>query len=292
MKKFEINIAQILLYSAAVMMYAAIAIYALRIYTLDVLIQEKNGAKSAVRNLVSSAGIGCIFFMMSMLFYIFVFGVYIDGVSDGLDTTGRILTLCGGGFIGYFINGITLRTITAMVIAEGGIGATRNMWFILVRKYLGWGMVALIICLIPIGIIARNAYGYIGASIFFAFGIGYGYISIRFFNLSRAEEHYPGSLQQQRRIPKRCKEIYQSTMTITIGFILNAIIFILLGVFDGIDGYLAWQSYILVGVLVYAPLHELMRTTVRIKDLADANLFKNLTGTGTSSDEGFDEVDV
>jgi len=292
MKKFEIHTIQIILYSAAMMMYAAIGIFCLRIHKIDVLIQEKNGVKSAVRNLISSAGISCIFFMLSMLFYIFVFGVYIDGVSDSMDTTGRILALCGGGFSGYFIFGVTLRTITAMVLAEGGIAATRNMWFVLVRKYLGWGMVALIICLIPIGITARGAYGYISASIFFAFGIAYGYVSIRFFILSREEYHDPETLQQQRRVPKRCREIFQSTMIISIGFILNAIIFILLGVFDDIDGYLAWQSYIIVGVLIYAPLHELMRTTIRIKDLADANLFKQLSGTGVSSMEGFHESDI
>jgi len=38
MKKIEINVIHIVLYSAAMMMYSAIAIYALRIYKLDVLI--------------------------------------------------------------------------------------------------------------------------------------------------------------------------------------------------------------------------------------------------------------
>mmetsp|Transcript_28484 Transcript_28484/g.33775 ORF Transcript_28484/g.33775 Transcript_28484/m.33775 type:complete len:310 (-) Transcript_28484:151-1080(-) len=292
MKKIEINVIHIVLYSAAMMMYSAIAIYALRIYKLDVLIQQKNGVKSAVRYLISSAGISCIFFMLSMLFYIFVFGVNIDGISDGMDIAGRIFALCGGGFAGYFIFGITIRTITAMVLAEGGIAAIRHTGFVLIQKYLGYFMIALIICLIPVGITSREAYGIIGASIFFLFASGYGYVSIKFFILSRAEGIQPESLHQQRRIPRRCREIYQSTMIISIGFILNAIIFILLGIYHDIDGYLAWQSYVIVGVLIYAPLHELMRTTVRIKDLADANLFKHLTGTGAASVEGFHQVDV
>lgn len=292
MKKIEINVIHIVLYSAVVMMYAAIAIYAFRIYKLDKLIQEKNGFKSAVRYLITSAGMSCIFFTLSMIFYIFVFGVIIDGVSDGMDIAGRIFALCGGGFAGYFIFGITIRTITAMVLAEGGVAAIRNMGFLLIQKYLGYGMLLLIICLIPVGITSRKAYGIIGASIFLLFAIGYGVVSIKFFILSRAEGRQPESLYQQRRIPKRCREIYQSTTIISIGFILNAIIFTLLGIYDDIDGYLAWQSYVIVGGLIYAPLRELMRTTVRIKNLADANLFKHLTGNGAATVQGFHEVDV